>query len=536
MKKNIKSLFILASLPAFSLITSCRSTDTDRSILSAGSVPVNFYLTGSSFDDDTSKPGALQASIKSTSINAVANSHIVMVDPSTQAEIVVESDSGVLKNSAQASVKGGIMAAVAANPLGVGISFRTIAYRASDGSYQAHQDYIVGQTSVPMMLDSGVAYNIVAYSYGTSTLPAISSGEKTNISSAVVNYDNTNPDFMYQKLALTPNGNITNTLNLTLRHKLSLITTTLDVTNLGMGTITSITNAKIQPHSTTGTFALSTGNITRGASSANVPVAFAGPFPSNTATSAPVWVNAQANASDDNNPYNVGRLTADITVGGSLKSLTIPSFAITPERKQNIIFNFKRCGAYIGANTNPANFKEFMCHNLGADQTVNAFSPVRDIHGAKYQWGAVASQTDRYVSQTADQSTSGPISGFNYGATPLGTFANPCPAGYRVPSSAEWGSVIANNPQVRRVGTWNNVPTNFGSGIYFGANGKETLFLPAAGWRNDSGTMGRGWKGVYFSSTLYNSYGVILEFTSNTLQSVNGLERTAAAPLRCMAN
>ncbi|PUB30783.1 uncharacterized protein (TIGR02145 family) [Elizabethkingia sp. YR214] len=535
MKKNIKSLFILASLPALSLMTSCRSETEVRNITS-GRAPVKFNLTGSSFDDDTSKPSALQASVKSTPINAVTHSHIAMVDPSTQAEILVESDSGILKNGAQASVGGGAMAAVAGDPFGVGISFRTIAYRASDGSYQAHQDYIVGQTSVPMMLDSGVAYNIVAYSYGTSTLPAISSGEQANISSAVVNYDNANPDFMYQKLALTPDGNITNTLNLNLRHKLSLITTTLDVTNLGMGTITSISNAKIQPHSTTGTFALSTGNITRGATNANVPVVFAGPFPSNTATSAPVWVNAQANASDDNNPSNVGRLTADITVGGSLRSLTIPSFAITPERKQNITVNFKTCGAYIGANTNPANFKAFMCHNLGADQTVNGFSPVREIHGAKYQWGAVASQTDRYVSQAVDQSTPGPVSsGFNYNATPLGTFANPCPTGYRVPSSTEWGYVLTNNPQIRRVGTWNSDSANFGSGIYFGANGKETLFLPAAGWRN-TGISGRGSWGLYWSSTLYNGYGVRLGFTSNTLTSVDGLERNAAAPVRCMAN
>ena len=54
------------------------------------------------------------------------------------------------------------------------------------------------------MLDGGTTYNMVVYSYGAGTLPAISSGETTDLNSAVVNYDDNNRDFMYQNINYTP--------------------------------------------------------------------------------------------------------------------------------------------------------------------------------------------------------------------------------------------------------------------------------------------------------------------------------------------
>ncbi|MEL1213318.1 hypothetical protein AADX92_12055, partial [Staphylococcus epidermidis] len=90
-------------------------------------------------------------------------------------------------------------AVVSGNSLGAGVKFRIIAYRQSNGAYHTYQDYTVGVTAVPMMLDNGVPYDIVVYSYGTASLPVISSGEQSNINSATVNYSDVNRDFMYQK-------------------------------------------------------------------------------------------------------------------------------------------------------------------------------------------------------------------------------------------------------------------------------------------------------------------------------------------------
>ena len=50
------------------------------------------------------------------------------------------------------------------------------------------------------MLDAGITYNMVVYSYGSTTLPMINSTEQSNISSAKIDYDNDNRDLMYQKI------------------------------------------------------------------------------------------------------------------------------------------------------------------------------------------------------------------------------------------------------------------------------------------------------------------------------------------------
>lgn len=128
------------------------------------------------------------------------------------------------------------------------MKFRIIAYRQDDNSYQAHQDYTVGEQAQPLMLDSGKAYTIIAYSYGsTSALPQISTGEITNISQAKINYDDNNKDLMYQKTeGFIPDGNNPNNkIDIKLRHKLSQITT---IINSYIGDINEISWANLKPH------------------------------------------------------------------------------------------------------------------------------------------------------------------------------------------------------------------------------------------------------------------------------------------------
>ena len=143
------------------------------------------------------------------------------------------------------------------------MKFRIIAYRQDDNSYQAHQDYTVGEQAQPLMLDSGKAYTIIAYSYGsTSALPQISTGEITNISQAKINYDDNNKDLMYQKTeGFIPDGNNPNNkIDIKLRHKLSQITT---IINSYIGDINEISWANLKPHHPQGVLSLSTGTMSR---------------------------------------------------------------------------------------------------------------------------------------------------------------------------------------------------------------------------------------------------------------------------------
>lgn len=167
------------------------------------------------------------------------------------------------------------------------------------------------------------------------------------------------------------------------------------------------------------------------------------------------------------------------------------------------------CGAYIA----PGVWKEFMCHNLGADMTADPFTPAKAIHGAKYQWGARTGETGRYISQADDQnaaydasfpgwiiSTFKPSGSWNVATKGID---DPCPTGFRVPSTAELNSIKNNNVFEMTGGVW-NVGT-YTTGLYWKptSTGPRTLFMPAAGARatagpgsleaNSRGAWGRYW-------------------------------------------
>jgi uncharacterized protein (TIGR02145 family) len=196
------------------------------------------------------------------------------------------------------------------------------------------------------------------------------------------------------------------------------------------------------------------------------------------------------------------------------------------------------CGAYIA----PGQWKGFMCQNLGADMSADPLVASVSIHGAKYQWGAQTNETGRYVSQALDQAISGTIVGWNATGLPDNTWQDgvktakdPCPAGYRVPTLAQWQGIL-NNPSlnpVTRTGSWANSATNYTTAIKFGTS----LLLPAAGNRvNTTGALNyRGSNGLYWSSTQSTSPTAFnLNFNSSTAGMYNN-NRAYGFSVRCIS-
>jgi uncharacterized protein (TIGR02145 family) len=190
------------------------------------------------------------------------------------------------------------------------------------------------------------------------------------------------------------------------------------------------------------------------------------------------------------------------------------------------------CGAYV---LSASDWRVFMCHNLGADESKDPLVPSKEIHGAKYKFGA----KNPTLTMSVDQSNAGAITNWTntttYPYQASGDWDmvnnNPCPTGYRVPMLAEWQGVINNNSHVPIGANWNSEANNYSSGRLFG----DALFLPAAGHRdNVNGQLNdRGRGGWYWSSTQGGTGNNMVLGSSGATTGSNF--RTVGFSVRCIA-
>jgi uncharacterized protein (TIGR02145 family) len=181
-------------------------------------------------------------------------------------------------------------------------------------------------------------------------------------------------------------------------------------------------------------------------------------------------------------------------------------------------------------------FYTFLSHNLGADTSLDAHTPVKGLNGDYYQWGKNApdADVDALIGSTwGDQGGTTANGNWTPGAKGL---QDPCPAGYRVPSSAEWTAVNTNNT-VSRTGTFDANTTEFGSALHYGPNSSTKLLtLPAAGYRSTSGALGlRGTAGLYWSSTENVSSAYYFYFYISGVSPAASNSRPMGFSVRCIA-
>ncbi|SEO39591.1 hypothetical protein SAMN04487978_2768 [Flavobacterium sp. fv08] len=178
------------------------------------------------------------------------------------------------------------------------------------------------------------------------------------------------------------------------------------------------------------------------------------------------------------------------------------------EKAVKLTVQIKDCMC-CGAKINATEWREFMCHNLGADTSLPPLSPDPKLVGVYYYFG----------NSSPDATTA--LTGSNWKPE-----NNPCPGGYHIPTQAEWQAVLtynAKNPA-------NNKTSIGDGGVLIGTS----LMLP-----NASTLLSSSWQYLYWSSTSVYSggynYGVALFGGSPSSLQVN-TAGSYKAPIRCMAN
>jgi uncharacterized protein (TIGR02145 family) len=197
------------------------------------------------------------------------------------------------------------------------------------------------------------------------------------------------------------------------------------------------------------------------------------------------------------------------------------------------------CPAKVGNDA----WKNFMCHNLGG---LDIISPLQLItyehHGDWYRFGAKnyslkneGTNNGIVDNWTITSHSDYPFYTENYEwpdnhADPA--FGNPCPAGWKLPTIAEWENVINYNTPADVPDTW------VSSGNQTFCNLKklgDDLILPVAGSRtyNDGSLSVRGGVGYCWSSTHQGGeFGRYVAFFSEL--QVSNTRRSYGFPVRCV--
>lgn len=190
--------------------------------------------------------------------------------------------------------------------------------------------------------------------------------------------------------------------------------------------------------------------------------------------------------------------------------------------------------AYVASVTSTTG-RIWMDRNLGGSQVATAFNDALS-YGDLYQWGRGADGHQLRTSATTSSLSSNDVPGHGNFITTSGSgdwrspantslwqgvngINNPCPSGYRIPTSVEWTTEF---------GTWS--PASHLGAI------NSPLKVPLAGYRsNGNAVPAQGTLGYYWSSTISGSISTYLFFKTTAL-NLNTIGRAWGLSVRCIKN
>ena len=217
---------------------------------------------------------------------------------------------------------------------------------------------------------------------------------------------------------------------------------------------------------------------------------------------------------------------------GNIAQVSIYNRALTAAE---VLQNYNALRPRFGDVTNPTTGRTWMDRNLGATQVATSMTDTNS-YGHYYQWGRGTDghqlTTSTYTGTTFDTDTPGNsnfVGGLDWRTTRndnlwqgVNGINNPCPAGYRLPTEAEW---------IAEHATWS-------SNNYDGAFASR-LKLPAPGFRHRTGgAMNRvSTEGSYWSSTSAGGeFSKVLVTRDPALRNIalHSLQRAYGFSVRCI--
>jgi uncharacterized protein (TIGR02145 family) len=218
------------------------------------------------------------------------------------------------------------------------------------------------------------------------------------------------------------------------------------------------------------------------------------------------------------------------------------------DKKLQLTASIKDC-ACCGAFTTGGTWLSFMCYNLGADASLTTPDQIKNAatsqtYGYFYQWGKTKTWPSSgsisgwsSSNNTAVNGAGGNLNDDAWGNSGAKTSADPCPAGWRVPTQAQWGSIFrggttegAPGTATANTWTWNGSTTTHGYQI------GHSLFLPAAGNRDhENGALNYpGSYGNYWSRRPNDDFSYSLFFNSSRVYPGGRSPRSAGFQVRCV--